>query len=178
MLDSLALRYTILADYSSLLRGVIFHEGTMQRIMALLGLICMPYVYAGSIDGCYLATDKITSFSSEESETKSTYVKISRAADYYSVEGVIWGPNFHICRIGSPIEGTDGPLQMDYVDNKLVYRHSEPEYDINCELDVSFKDNTLTITDSNHHCSRYVFYCGAHIGLDKVELPKVEQGCL
>ncbi|BAC94605.1 hypothetical protein [Vibrio vulnificus YJ016] len=54
---------------------------------------------------------------------------------------LIWGANFHVCHIASPIEGVGGPLQMNYVDNKLVYSHSEAEYSINCELEVSFKDN-------------------------------------
>ncbi|POC43488.1 hypothetical protein [Vibrio vulnificus] len=119
----------------------------MQKFVAVLGLLCVPYVYAESIEGCYLVADEI------------------------------WGANFHVCHIASPIEGVGGPLQMNYVDNKLVYSHSEVEYSINCELEVSFKDNSLTIRDSNHHCSEYVFYCGARVGLDKVELPKVVQDC-
>ncbi|MDK2688357.1 hypothetical protein, partial [Vibrio vulnificus] len=89
---------------------------------------------AESIEGCYLVADEITSFSSEESEIQSTYVKISRSAGNYSVEGLIWGANFHVCHIASPIEGVGGPLQMNYVDNKLVYSYSEAEYNINCEL--------------------------------------------
>ncbi|EWS66958.1 hypothetical protein JS84_19785 [Vibrio vulnificus] len=149
----------------------------MQKFVAVLGLLCVPYVYAESIEGSYSVADEITSFSSEESEIQSTYVKISRSAGNYSVEGLIWGANFHVCHIASPIEGVGGPLQMNYVDNKLVYSYSEAEYNINCELEFSFKDNSLTIKDSNHHCSEYVFYCGARVGLDKVELPKVAQDC-
>ncbi|OZT81951.1 hypothetical protein CIK04_32000 [Vibrio sp. 03_296] len=48
----------------------------MQKFAAVLGLLCVPYVYAESIEGCYLVADEITSFSSEESEIQSTYVKI------------------------------------------------------------------------------------------------------
>ncbi|HAS6345968.1 TPA: hypothetical protein I7243_22140 [Vibrio vulnificus] len=63
----------------------------MQKFVAVLGLLCVPHVYAESIEGCYLVADEITSFSSEESEIQSTYVKISRSAGNYSVEGLIWG---------------------------------------------------------------------------------------
>ncbi|EGQ8075516.1 hypothetical protein G5G46_004277 [Vibrio vulnificus] len=63
----------------------------MQKFVAVLGLLCVPYVYAESIEGCYLVADEIISFSSEESEIQSTYVKISRSAGNYSVEGLIWG---------------------------------------------------------------------------------------
>ncbi|MEL4204910.1 hypothetical protein P0W48_16360 [Plesiomonas shigelloides] len=149
----------------------------MRKFAVVLGLLCVPYVYAESIDGCYLVADKITSFSSEESEIQSTYIKIFSSAGNHSVEGLIWGANFHVCHIASPIEGIDGPLQMSYADNKLVYSHREAEYSIDCQLEVSFKDNSLTIKDSNHHCSEYVFSCGARVGLDKIELPKVTQEC-
>ncbi len=63
----------------------------MQKFVAVLGLLCVPYVYAESIEGSYSVADEITSFSSEESEIQSTYVKISRSAGNYSVEGLIWG---------------------------------------------------------------------------------------
>ncbi|HCG8450777.1 TPA: hypothetical protein ACN322_004622 [Vibrio parahaemolyticus] len=149
----------------------------MQKFVAVLVFLCVPYVYAESIEGCYLVADEITSFSSEESEIQATYVKIQGLLETTQLRGLFGGANFHVCHIASPIEGVGGPLQMNYVDNKLVYSHSEAEYSINCELEVSFKDNSLTIKDSNHHCSEYVFYCGARVGLDKVELPKVAQEC-
>ncbi|WMN62153.1 hypothetical protein NI389_20375 (plasmid) [Pseudoalteromonas xiamenensis] len=149
----------------------------MQKFMVFLCLLFVPNLYADSIDGCYLASDNITSFSSQESENRTTYVKISRTSGVYSVEGLIWGANFHVCHIASPIEGSNGPLSMDYVENKLVYTQREAENDINCKLEFSFQDNLLTIEDANNHCSRYIFYCGANVGLDNVELPKVERGC-
>ncbi|GEK48901.1 hypothetical protein HPA02_31840 [Bisbaumannia pacifica] len=152
-------------------------EHVVRKIMAILGLLCVPYVKADSIDGCYLASENIANLSSEEQEVRSSYVSVSRAASGYSVEGIIWGANLHVCHIASPIEGGDGPLRMDYVDNGLIYNHDEAEYNISCELELSFENDVLTITDYNHHCSRYVFYCGARVGLDRVELPKVEQAC-
>ncbi|UTM59094.1 hypothetical protein L4174_020490 [Photobacterium sp. CCB-ST2H9] len=149
----------------------------MQKFLFLGGLLFMPLVQAKSIEGCYLTSEKITSFVSEETEMKSTYLKISKAADDFWVEGVILGANFHVCYLGSPIEGSEGPLQMRRVDNKLVYSQHEVEYGISCDLEISFHNNSLTISDSNDHCARHVFYCGARVGLDHVELPKVVQNC-
>lgn len=150
----------------------------MQKFILLIGLLFIPLVQANSIEGCYQATEQITSFTSEESELKSTYLKISKADDDFWVEGVIWGANFHICYIGSSIEGSAGPLQMRLVDSKLVYGQDEAEYGISCKLEISFKGNQLTINDSNNHCTEQIFYCGVRVGLDGVELPKIEKGCL
>lgn len=152
-------------------------EDGMKKIILLVALLFMPLVHANSIEGCYLASEKITSFVSEESEMKSTYLKISKVADDFWVEGVVWGANFHVCYISSPIEGSEGPLQMRYTNNKLVYNQDEAEYGINCKLEMSFKDRKLTLNDSNSHCAQHIFYCGARVGLDNVELPKVVQDC-
>ncbi|MBE4057736.1 hypothetical protein HJ117_23520 [Vibrio parahaemolyticus] len=60
----------------------------MQKFVAVLGLLCVPYVYAESIEGCYLVADEITSFSSEESEIQSTYVKISGLLETTQLRGL------------------------------------------------------------------------------------------
>ncbi len=164
-------------DYRSIIVGAICNEVAVLKFMVFLSLLFVPCVYADSMDGCYLANENITSFSSEESEIRTTYVKIVKTSGDYFVEGLIWGANFHICHVASSVEGSDGPLRMEYVENKLVYTQREAEDDINCKLEFSFQNNRLTIEDANHHCSRYIFYCGALVGLDKVELPKVEYGC-
>ncbi|MCJ0807106.1 DUF3265 domain-containing protein, partial [Vibrio vulnificus] len=69
--------------------AVSFGGESCLRKVGLSGIhpLTQRYVYAESIEGCYLVADEITSFSSEESEIQSTYVKISRSAGNYSVEG-------------------------------------------------------------------------------------------
>ncbi|WP_129123827.1 hypothetical protein [Veronia nyctiphanis] len=68
---------------------------------------------------------------------------------------------------------------MTRVGDKLVYTESDsgPEFSFNCKLEFSLHDNKLTISDSNFDCSNWVFTCGARVGLDGVELPKVSQTC-
>lgn len=129
------------------------------------------------IEGCYSMSEKITSFSSEKTELKQSYFILSETPRGILGEGMIWGANFHICSIGSPIEGSEGPLSMSFVEDKLVYRYDEPEYDINCELALTIEGNKMTIHDSNGHCSNYVFYCGAHAQLDGIELSRSNVTC-
>jgi len=125
------------------------------------------------IEGCYSKSEKITSFVSEESELKSSYLNIAKASGDFLVEGIIWGANYHVCSIASPIEGSESPLRMSISQGKLVYRYDEPAYNIKCELEIAFQDDKLTFHDSNGHCSQYVFYCGVHSSLDSVELSKI-----
>lgn len=129
------------------------------------------------IEGCYLTNDKIMSFVSDESVIKSSYIEISKVGDSFFAQGTIWGDNFHICSIGSVTEGSDGPLPMNYVENKLTFSEDDPEYDINCKLALSFSNDKLIISDTNYHCAEYIFSCGARVELDTIELPKVKQAC-
>ncbi|SFC74842.1 hypothetical protein SAMN05660479_02360 [Microbulbifer thermotolerans] len=149
----------------------------MIKFIPLTGLLFVGSTQAVAMEGCYLKSDEITSLVSNESEGKLTYIEVSKVADDFFVDGVIQGGNFHVCHIGSPLEGDEGPLKMAYVDNTLVYSEDDPEYDINCKLVFSFEGGKLTISDTNAHCARYIFSCGAHAGLDGVVLPKVERKC-
>lgn len=130
-----------------------------------------------SIEGCYSKSEEITSLAYEESEIKQSYLNLSKSSNNVLVEGLIWGTNFHICSVGSPSEDSDGPLSMKLSGDKLLYRYSEPEYGIDCELEVVIQGNKLLVNDSNNHCSEYVFYCGVHASLDGLELTKQSEGC-
>lgn len=153
----------------------------MQKLLLLTGILLIISAHAEShtkpLEGCYLTSEIITSFTSEESKSVSSYIKISKVSDDYYVEGIVWGANFHVCHIGSPIEGTDDPLPMKMIHNKLTYTEVNSEFNINCQLEVSFSENTIHISDTNHDCSNYIFYCGARVGLNGIELPKFGQQC-
>lgn len=149
----------------------------MKRFILTAGLFLTPFVQASAIEGCYLASEEITSLTSGTSEVKSSYLNISKKADDFFVQGMIWGANFHVCYISSPLEVNEAPFKMKYVDNALIYHHNEPEHHINCELKILFEDDRLTLKDSNSHCSQRVFHCGARIGLEGIELPKVNKHC-
>lgn len=51
------------------------------------------------------------------------------------------------------------------------------EYDFFCELSVSRKGNMLVFKDEGGQCSGGVFFCGARIGLNGIESPKVDGEC-
>lgn len=130
-----------------------------------------------TIEGCYSKSEEITSLVSEKSEVKLSYLNLSKVSHELLVEGLVWGANFHICSVGSPSEDSEGPLRIKLSEDRLVYRYSEPDYDINCELELLIQGDKLRISDSNSHCSKYVFYCGGHAGLDELELVKQGDDC-
>jgi hypothetical protein len=132
-------------------------------------------------------TDKITSAtpmlnddgseSNERFKLKTSYVNVFKKENKYFAEGLIWGYNFHICTITAPLEGTTEPLPLVLKDKKLVFEEQEPEYDINCKFELEFNENGLNLKDENHHCSNYMFYCGAHASVHDVQLAKTNKGC-
>ncbi len=149
----------------------------MRKYLLLTGVLFSSLVHATSKEGCYSFEEAIFSAVSEESALKETYVQVSKVSDQYFAEGVIWGANFHICHLSSPSEGPEGPLPLKVEGDNLVYEELDPEYNINCKLEISFADGALKISDNNHHCSNYIFSCGARVGLNDIELPKSAKEC-
>ena len=66
---------------------------------------------------------------------------------------------------------------MKMRDKKLVFTQREAECDINCQLKITLENSVLRVSDENHHCATYIFSCGARVGLNGVELPKITTKC-
>lgn len=155
--------------------------------LMLASALYSEYSHAGSFEGCYSRTDKITSAtpmlnedgseSNESFKLKTSYINIFKEDDKYFTEGLIWGFNFHICTITAPVEGVSAPLPLVLKGKKLVFEEQEPEYDINCKFELEFEESGLHIKDKNYHCSNYMFYCGAHASVHDVHLVKNNKGC-
>lgn len=141
-------------------------------------LFISSITYAGDFEGCYSQDDEIYSLSSGESEVKTSFIKISKSDDRYFAQGLLWGANFHICSIVAPIEGSEGPLELVLKDDKLFFETTDPEYNIHCRVEISIEDQGIHLSDKNHHCSQYIFSCGARMGLNNIELPRTVDKCL
>ena len=159
----------------------------IKKAFMLASAVFSEYLHAGSFEGCYSRTDKITSAipmlnddgseSHERFKLKTSYINVFKKDDKYFTEGLIWGFNFHICTITAPLEGTTEPLPLVLKGKKLVFEEQEPEYDINCKFELEFDENGLNIKDENYHCSSYMFYCGAHASVNNIQLVKTSKGC-
>ncbi|RKF15955.1 hypothetical protein DBZ36_15545 [Alginatibacterium sediminis] len=119
----------------------------------------------------------MASLSSGQSELKTSYIEISKLDNAYAIQGLLWGGNFHICSIQSPVEGQQAPLLMQTHGKQLVFELKQADYDIDCRLEFSFDNDALLIKDTNSHCSQYVFSCGAHVSLHQTRLVKTAESC-
>ena len=79
--------------------------------------------------------------------------------------------------MASPSRYSEIPVSLERLGDKLLYRYNEPEYSIDCELELVIEGDKRLANDSNNHCSEYVFYCGVHASLDGLELTKQSEGC-
>ncbi|MGX1927262.1 hypothetical protein ACUALS_19180 [Vibrio sp. NH-7] len=149
----------------------------MLKRLLFLVLLCSSTLYAAEFEGCYLVKDDIASAVTGETEERTSYMHVTRVAEDYFVEGTLFGANFHVCSVGSTSEDVAGPLKMTREGDVLVYRESDEEYDFSCELSVSRKGNMLVFKDEGGQCSGGVFFCGARIGLNGIEIPKVDGEC-
>lgn len=144
----------------------------MLKRLLFLGLFFSSMLHAAEFEGCYLVKDDIASVVTGETEERTSYMHVSRVAEDYFIEGTLFGANFHICSIG-------GPLKMTREGNVLVYRESSDDEDFpfSCELSVSREGDMLVFKDEGGQCSYGVFACGARIGLNGIEIPKVDAEC-
>jgi len=129
------------------------------------------------ISGCYAQTERIYSTVDDESSLQQSYLRIEKQGERYVADGLIWGANFHICQIGSPDEGTPGPLVMTRQGNRLQYAFSDAQYGIDCQFEILITAEGLRLSDPNNHCTSQVFYCGARVALDGIELPVRHARC-
>lgn len=142
----------------------------MKKYVVCLLLSALSFHSVG-FEGCYAYQEEISSFSTGDSELKTSYIKLAKTEAGYTASGLLWGANYHICSIGSPQEGSSAPLMLEKVGDKLAFSYAEPEYDIDCKLEMTLQDGKLNISDSNYQCGRSVFYCGARVGLHDTSLP-------
>lgn len=128
--------------------------------------------------GCFSQSERIQSAVSDESAVQQSYLRVQQQGDQYRVDGLIWGANFHICKISSADEFTPGPLIMTRQGNRLHYRFDDPAYTIACRFDIALTaSGGLRLHDPGNQCTDQVFYCGARIGLDGIELPASDGPC-
>ena len=157
------------------------------KFLMIASVIFSGYLHADSFEGCYSKVEKILSAtpmlnedgsdSNERFKLKTSYINVFKKDDKYFAEGLVWGFNFHICTVMAPLEGVTKPLPLTLEGKKLEFEEQEPEYNINCELELAFDEKGLSIKDENGHCSNYMFYCGVHASLRDIHLVKSTKGC-
>lgn len=124
------------------------------------------------VTGKYVLQQSLTEVATEQNRSAQSTLVISKVAEQFAVEGQVYGDNFHVCHIASASEFEPGPLLLTAEEGKLVYRQVEPEYKINCRLELSFSAGKVQLSDENKDCANYVFSCGASVELDGVTLAK------
>ncbi|WP_375753871.1 hypothetical protein [Vibrio sp. HN007] len=127
------------------------------------------------IEGCYSQRYVITDYATESSETKTSYLQITKSEGTYHLKGWIWGDNYHVCDILVPDGETQG--NMEYADGVLTFSVIDEEYGINCNLEMINGINGITVRDRNYHCTDQVFYCGVRVGLDGLRLKSTPNQC-
>ncbi|MFD2176035.1 hypothetical protein [Veronia pacifica] len=151
----------------------------MKKVLPLIGLLFTTSALADSLTGCYLDTMTTESYVSDESAEVASYIEVKNEDDQYFVRGLLWGGNYHICSIEGDEEGdgAGGALPMKRVGDTLVFTENDEEFGIHCKLEMSVKDGKLRVKDANYDCEKWIFTCGDGVGLDSVELPRVQQQC-
>lgn len=128
-----------------------------------------------TIEGCYSQQYVITNYVAESSETKTSYLQITKSEGTYHLKGWIWGDNYHVCDIVVPDGETQG--NMEYTDGVLTFSAIDEEYGINCNLEMIKGNDGITLRDRNYHCTDQVFYCGLRVGLDGLRLKETPGLC-
>lgn len=149
----------------------------MTKYIAALLLMLISSVEAETFEGCYSHKAEIHSFTTNESDVKTSFIEIKMTDNKYYARGMLWGGNFHLCEIASPNENSTEPLPLIVAGDKLVYEETDPKYNINCHLEFSVKDNVIHVSDENNDCSNRIFMCGEHAGLGNTKLPKTGKAC-
>lgn len=153
-------------------------RGFMLKNIAIASSVCFSFfTQAESIVGCYSKTEVINSAVSAYSEQTTSFINVSKVDNRYFAKGTILGGNFHVCNLGSPDEGSDGPLALTQEGDKLTFQSVDSEYNIDCKLEISISNGLLQIKDDNFHCSKYIFSCGVHASLQGIELHKSNTAC-
>lgn len=126
------------------------------------------------VSGCYLDQQQVANAATGKIAIVESFLEIRQDGQDYLAEGKIVGANYHQCIITSADEGSVGSLSLQVKGQTLSYREIDPEYGVDCTLTLLFSNDTVRITDHNYHCARYIFSCGARVGLDGAELARID----
>ena len=127
----------------------------------------MSAVYLGRRFWSTAPGTKIDSLSGGESKLMVSRLAIKAIGNgKFQIKGVVHGANFHVCSI----EGEAGPITMQADSKGLHYTEAVElgSKTLHCRFSIVKRKNELVLRDPDYVCSRYVFSCGARVGLDQI----------
>ncbi|MCW7554068.1 hypothetical protein NX722_15875 [Endozoicomonas gorgoniicola] len=154
---------------------VVFFALSILVAESLLAAPIVPVKPTFSPEGCYTRSDVIEDLVNGDSDSKVSFITITKEKDGYYLKGFLWGTNWHVCDISG--EGGQ-PLPARLENGAIVYTEASPKEDINCRLEIQFKNDGIQLRDSNYQCKKWVFACGVHTSIDGTTLTRVQDEAL